>query len=91
MRKSLSIEEQLKLKGELEPHYEIGDYVKVKEDLISNKTYNDCMFAPQMEIYKGFVYKIVGRFYTIFHKRYFLEGIDWEFSEEMLELEKKKS
>lgn len=63
-----------------------GWYVQVKRDLVLNETYNGLPFIEQMEEYKGKIYKVKSNFFSTFNKRYFLENIIYEFSEEMLEL-----
>lgn len=70
--------------------YKIGDKVKLKDNLVPYKTYNRCMFTKEMESYKNKVLEIESSFFSFFYKRYFLKDIEWEFSEEMLELVKKR-
>ena len=70
---------------DIKPNFQIGWYVKVKENLKTNQTYNELPFLEQMEQYKGKIFKIRMSFYSLYNKRYFLENVLYEFSEEMLE------
>ena len=65
--------------------YGVGNYVRIRENLEVGKKYNGLLWLPQMDNYKGKIYKIKHSFYSSVYKRYFLENIDYEFSEEMLE------
>ena len=65
--------------------FKVGWYARVKEDLKINQTYNELPFLEQMEKYKGRIFKIRTSFHSLLNKRYFLENILYEFSEEMLE------
>lgn len=65
--------------------FKAGDRVRVKEGLISNKSYDGIRFAPEMQEYCGKKY-IVESFVTG-NRVWRLEGIEhWVFSDEMLEL-----
>ncbi len=65
--------------------YKVGDYVRIRKDLEIGKKYNGLLWLPQMDNYKGKIYKIERSFYSLLYKRYLLKNIDYEFSEEMLE------
>lgn len=75
--------------------YEVGDKVRVKDDLICMEYDDECFFDPAMLKYKGKEFKIVKK--TCEHgvgDRYKLDGvqldgINWNFSSSMLEPIKK--
>lgn len=76
---------EIQFKNATTPKFKVGWYVRVKEDLKINQTYNELPFLEQMEKYKGKVFKIRISFHSLQNKRYFLENVIYEFSEEMLE------
>lgn len=58
------------------PKFKAGWYVRVKDDLIVNKAYNELPFIEQMEKYKGKTFRIRRCFYSMLNRRYFLEEKD---------------
>lgn len=65
--------------------YQAGWFVKIRNDLLVGQTYNKLPFLKEMENLKGKYFEIEATHYTCLLKRYFLKGIVYEFSEEMLE------
>lgn len=74
--------------------YKKGDIVRVKETLVGDEHYGKVYFNPEMEIYRGKVYKIkTAMDYGFGDTRYTLEDVSrvgsgvqiyWRWSEEML-------
>jgi hypothetical protein len=64
--------------------YKVGDKVRIREDLITNKRYNGLSFIPSMEQYKGKVATITN---IIFGDHYIidLDDNDWCWADEMFE------
>ena len=64
--------------------FKVGDRVRVKEGLISNKSYDGIRFAPEMQEYCG--KKYIAESFVTGNRVWRLEGIEhWVFSDEMLE------
>lgn len=74
--------------------YNVGDRVRVRDDLQSNKWYNPVYFASDMDIYRGNVY-VVSSIASIYDNIYRLADDSgsvlgdksgaWVFSDKMLE------
>jgi hypothetical protein len=64
--------------------YKVGDKVRIREDLITNKRYNGLSFIPSMEQYKGKVATITN---IIFGDHYIidLDDNEWCWADEMFE------
>ena len=64
--------------------FKVGDMVRVKDDLVSDRRYGSCYFDEDMEQYIGNIYEIIATGYST---SYILKGCgDWEFTDGMLEL-----
>lgn len=80
--------------------FKIGDTVKVKEDLITGKKYNGCLFAYKMKKYRGEFFTVIKKWenevsrsqrYKLSHKNGTKEIVEWIFSDDMLELHEEKN
>jgi len=62
--------------------YNIGDEIKIREDLAIGEMYDECCFVADMEKYRGKVVTIV----SIVANRYRIkESFDWYLVDEMIE------
>lgn len=66
--------------------YKVGDLVKVREDLVHNKFYDDLLFVPDMFNYRGKYVRIKECCTALDGTKFYeVEGTNWRFSDSMFE------